>query len=153
MVRGTSGFFKAPVENAQNQGKEYEYINVGGEQFHAVAVALIDYLQNNLPINDAAIKKILSRFYQYFPQHVTNDAYLTTPKERMSRLLSNSRKSELVECMAYVLRQLTVDKLFEDHLNLIYRDVFANLPPDTAKSYLRDMKTVLPPSCFKGFRG
>ncbi|MDR3502233.1 MAG: hypothetical protein P4L79_06585 [Legionella sp.] len=149
VARSTSGFFRAPVENAQNQGKEYEYINVGGEQFHAVAVALIDYLQNNSPINDAALKKVLGRFYQYFPQHAVNDAYLTTPKERMTRLLSNSRKSELVECMAYVLRQLTVDKLYEDHLNLVYRDVFTNLPTDTPKSYLRDMKTVLPPVALK----
>lgn len=150
VARSNSGFFRAPVENVPNQGKEYEYINVGGEQFHAVAVALIDYLQNNSPINDAALKKVLGRFYQYFPQHAAaNDAYLTTPKERMTRLLSNSRKSELVECMAYVLRQLTVDKLYEDHLNLIYRDVFANLPPDAAKSYLRDMKTALPPVALK----
>ncbi|MFJ1268753.1 hypothetical protein ACD661_09325 [Legionella lytica] len=149
VARSTSGFFKAPVENAQIQGKEYEYINVGGEQFHAVAVALIDYLQNNSPINDAVLKKILGRFYQHFPQHASNDAYLTTPKERMTRLLSNSRKSELVECMAYVLRQLTIDKLYEDHLNLIYRDVFANLPIDTAKSHLRDIKTILPPVALK----
>jgi hypothetical protein len=148
VARSTGGFFRAPVENVQNQGKEYECINVGGEQFHAVAVALIDYLQNNSPINDAALKKVLGRFYQYFPQHAVNDAYLT-PKERMGRLLSNSRKSELVECMAYVLRQLTVDKLYEDHLKLIYRDVFANLPTDTAKSYLRDMKTVMPPVALK----
>ncbi|WP_207387339.1 hypothetical protein [Legionella rowbothamii] len=148
VARSTSGFFRAPAENAQNQGKEYECINVGGEQFHAVAVALIDYLQNNSPINDAVLKKVLGRFYQYFPQHAVNDAYLT-PKERMGRLLSNSRKSELVESMAYVLRQLTVDKLYEDHLNLVYRDVFAKVPKDTAKSYLRDMKTVMPPVALK----
>lgn len=144
MVARSSGFFRAPVNEAQKQGGGYEYINVGGEQFHAAAVALIDYLHSDLPASDATLKKILGSFYHYFPQYISNDAYLT-PKERMGRLLSNSRKSELVECMAYVVRQLTVDELYADYLNLAYRDVFAPLSADTPKSHLRDMETPLPP--------
>ncbi len=135
------GFFKAPAQHGSQQGENYEVINVGGKQFQAIAVALIDYLHAGSPVNDATIKKILGCFSQYFPQYVANDAYLTTPKERMGRLLNNSRMSELVECMAYVLQQLTVDELYADHLNLNYRSVFANL---SAQSYLRASNTKLP---------
>lgn len=138
------GFFKAPDQHGRQQGENYEVINVGGKQFQAIAVALIDYLHTGSAVNDATIKKVLGSFAQHFPQYIVNDAYLTTPKERMGRLLNNARMSELVECMAYVLQQLTVDELYADHLNLNYRSVFANLNAQTAKSYLRTAHAQLP---------
>lgn len=146
MVARSGGFFSAPVYDTRKQGSVYEYIHVGGELFRAVAVTLIDYLQSDAPVNDMTLKKILGCFSYYFPQYITNDTYLITPRERMGQLLNNSRKSELVECMAYVLRQLTVDELYADPLNLAYRELFAGLSVDTPKSYLRDVKTSLPTS-------
>jgi hypothetical protein len=133
-----TGFF-SPIKQ---MGENNTVINAGGGQFQATAVALIDYLQSNSQVNDATLKKILGRFYQYFPQYVNNE-HLTTPKERMARLLNNSRKSELVECMAYVLRQLAVDELYADHLNLNYRKIFANVTAETSKGHLRDPKVAL----------
>lgn len=137
------GFFSNKAHQALKQHEEYSFINIGNEQFHAVAVALIDSLQNTPRGNDAALKKILERFCQYFPKYVSNQPYLTLP-ERMGMLLSSSRKSELVDCMAYVLRQIEVDELLTHPLQ--YREVFSGLSPDTEKSYLRDPKTKLPNS-------
>ncbi len=151
MAAHTSGFFKTPALHGQRQSN-YEIINVGGEQFHAAAVALIDYMQNGLAINDSTVKKILGRFYEYFPQYTNNDAYLTTPKERLSRLLQTSRKSELVECMAYVLRQLTVDEIMANPLNLNYRAIFADFNQETSVKDLRDPKTQLPVIALKALQ-
>lgn len=141
-----AGFFsnKAFVHHEPKPRAEYSFINVGTEQFHAVAVALIDSLQNTSQRgNETTLKKILERFYQHFPKYISNQPYLTLP-ERMGMLLNSSRKSELVECMAYVLRQLAVDELYTHPL--MYRDVFAGLSAETPKSYLRDPTVKLPAS-------
>lgn len=141
-----AGFFgnKAYIHHEPRPRAEYSFINVGNEQFHAVAVSLIDSLQNGAHRgNDATLKKILERFYQHYPKYISNQPYLTIP-ERMGMLLHNSRKSELVECMAYVLRQLTVDELYTHPL--MYREVFDGLTAETPKSYLRNPEVKLPPS-------
>ncbi|KTD72358.1 hypothetical protein [Legionella tucsonensis] len=141
-----AGFFsnRAFVQQEPRPRAEYSFINVGNEQFHAAAVALIDSLQSsNQRGNDATLKKILERFYQHFPKYISNQPYLTLP-ERMGMLLNSSRKSELVACMAYVLRQLTVDELYTHPLK--YIEVFDGLSAETPKSYLRDPEVKLPPN-------
>lgn len=123
----------APQESAVH------YIHIGGEQFHAAAVALIDHLRYALmPAN--SLKKLLDGFFTHFPQYKPTQAYLT-PAQRMATLLSNPRKSELVECMAYTLRQLAVNELLAHPLN--YPDVFANFTDKTSINSLRDLTTVL----------
>lgn len=141
-----AGFFsnKAYGHEPRPRAAEYSFINIGNEQFHAVAVAFIDSLQSDSQRgNDAILKKILERFYQYFPKYISSQPYLTLT-ERMGILLTNSRKSELVECMAYVLRQLTVDELYTHPL--MYREIFHGLSGETPKSYLRDPEIKLPSS-------
>ncbi|WP_392538381.1 transposase [Legionella sp. 227] len=141
-----AGFFstRAYVHHEPKPRAEYNFINVGTEQFHAVAVAMIDSLQSTSHRgNDATLKKILERFYLHFPKYISNQPYLTLP-ERMGMLLNSSRKSELVECMAYVLRQLAVDELYTHPL--MYREVFDGLSAETPKSYLRDPTVQLPAS-------
>lgn len=113
------------------------YIQVGGEQFHAAAVALIDYSKHAvIPVN--SLKKILDGFFTHFPQYKPTQAYLT-PAQRMATLLNNPRKSELVECMAYTLRQLAVNELLAHPLN--YLDVFADFADKTLINSLRDLTT------------
>ncbi len=141
-----AGFFgnRIHVYHEPRPREESSFINVGNEQFHAVAVALIDSLQSTSQRgHDATLKKILERFYQHFPKYVSAQPYLTL-SERMGMLLNSSRKSELVECMAYVLRQLAVDELYTHPL--MYREVFDGLSADTPKSYLRDPEVRLPAS-------
>lgn len=142
----SGGFFSNKANQTTKQQEKYHFINVGNEQFHAVAVALIDSLQNTSRGHDATLKELLDRFGEYFPKYVNNQKYLRLPtlSERMGILLSNPHKSELVDCMAYVLRQIAIDEFFAHPLR--YRDVFSGLSPDTEKAYLRDPATKLPPS-------
>lgn len=139
-----NGFFNKPQPpQGLKTHEEYSVINVGTEQFHAAAAALIDSLHTIPRGNDAILKKILECFYQNFPKYANHQPYLTL-SERMKILIDNhrNRPSELVECMAYVLRQLTVDELFRDPLK--YIEVFLAFSPETLKSHLRDPQTQLP---------
>jgi hypothetical protein len=141
-MSGKAGFFRqSPVVSVKKTSKKQRVIDVGGEPFHAVAVALMDQIKIVPRSNESALKKILERFYTCFPRYKPDQTYLT-PAERMNMLINNPRKSEIVECMAYVLRQLTVDELFAH--SLVYRDVFDNLSADTPKRHLREPSTFLP---------
>ncbi|APF04647.1 TPA: hypothetical protein ACJ5DT_001415 [Legionella pneumophila] len=136
-------FFKAENNSTQVQ---HSFINVGGEQFHAAAVALIDYFKRSPRINDDTLKKILERFYFHFPKYIPSQPYLT-PSERMSMLINGTRKSEIVECFAYVLRQLAIDEIYAKPLN--YRDIFSEFDRNTLKSFLRQPSTPLPTSALR----
>ncbi|MDP2363494.1 MAG: hypothetical protein Q8M94_06955, partial [Ignavibacteria bacterium] len=115
----------------------------GGEQFHALAVALIDSIRSAPRVNDATLKTLLERFFDYYPKFKAQLPYLT-PTERMGMLINGPRKSEKVECMAFVLRQLVVDEIYANPLN--YREAFDGLDATTPKGFLRKPSTVLPPS-------
>lgn len=145
MLDNAGRFFES---TPHTQGTRPTFIHVGGEQFRAAAVALINYLQT-ASVKDPILKKIITRYYQYFPQAIPSEPYLVTVKERMSRLLNNPRKSELVECMAYVLRQLTVDELYANYLNLDYRNILRGLNENTSSNHLRDPQIRLPVSALK----
>ncbi|MBN9231936.1 MAG: hypothetical protein BGO90_11670 [Legionella sp. 40-6] len=142
-----SGFFKTTAASNQHQD-HYQVIQVGGKPFHAFAVAFIDYVENGHPVQEATIKKILGRFYQYFPEYVRS-GHLSTPKERLSQLLHHARKAELVEHLAYVFRQVAVDELYAEPKNLAYREAFAELSPQTPKDFLRENTTPLPSCALK----
>lgn len=136
------GFFpRTPASQSSKQAPVLNFINTGGEQFHALAVALLDNLKNVPRGNDAPLKKILERFFAYYPQFKPQQAYLT-PTERMGMLISGPRKSETVECMSFVLRQLVVDEIYAHPLN--YREAFDGLEETTSKDFLRQPTTILP---------
>lgn len=141
------GFFNK-TQNETTGGSTF--IRVGGEQFHAVAVALIDCcfaltdgFKHSLRANEITLKKILERFFSYYPKFASNQPYLTV-SDRMGILLNNSRKSEIVDCLAYVLRQLTIDEIYASCKD--YPEVFAPLNAQTPQSYLRRPNTHLPRS-------
>lgn len=144
----SSNFFKAPAKHESQQVESYTVIDTGGGQFQAAAVALIDYLNSGGVVDDKVLKKILDRFSQDFPQYI-NKEHLSTPKDYMSRLLATKRKSELVECMADVLRFLARDELFTHPLDLNYRKIFAQFDADTLKSHLRNPKVEFDEHIFK----
>lgn len=141
-----TGFFtKTPV--LQNKRTTpLSYINVGGEPFHAVAVALIDSWKNTHFMKDASLKMILERFFAYYPKFKLQQAYLK-PAERMDMILSGPRKSEIVDCMAYVLRQLAVDEMYANPLN--YKEIFEGLNSATSRNFLRKPDTVMPVSALR----
>lgn len=134
-----AGFFTIDNSHLRAEPK-HPIINVGGEQFQALAVGLIDYFKRSPRLNDATLKKILERFYFHFPKYISNQPYLTA-SERMSMLVNGQRTSEIVGCKAYVLRQLAVDEIYSNPLS--YRDVFHGLQRNTPQSYLRQTTTPL----------
>ncbi|WP_241480564.1 hypothetical protein [Legionella norrlandica] len=140
-----AGFFKTKTEDHKSE-IQHSFIGIGGEQFHALAVALVDYLNSSPRIKDVTLKKILERFYFHYPKYISNQPYIT-PSERMTMLIKGERKSEIVECFAYVLRQLTVDEIYANPLN--YREAFNGLDRDTPKSFLRQPSIVLPVSALR----
>jgi hypothetical protein len=144
----SSNFFKTQQPVGQ-ESKQNEVIDVGGQQFHAAAVALINYFQHAPHINGGVIKKFLSRFSQCFPQFFSeNNHSLLTPKEHLKKLL-HIPITELVGRVADVLKQLAVDELLANALDLTYRPVFEHLTSETPKSYLRDPRTPLPMCALK----
>lgn len=141
-----TGFFTSTPATQSKQVAPLNFINIGGEQFHALAVALIDDLKNTSRTNEVLLKKVLERFFAYYPKFKQQQAYLT-PVERMGMLLSGARKSEIVECMAFVLRQIAVDEIYAHPLN--YRETFDGLAATTSKEFLRQSTTVLPASVLR----
>jgi len=142
-----TGFFNKPYTQQEAKSEvEYSFIPVGGKQFHAAAVAIIDCFNNSTRINEPSLKKILERFFDYYPKFISVQPYLTA-HDRMSMLLTGSRKSEIVDCMAFVLRQLAVDEIYANPTN--YREVFSKLSSETPESYLRQPDTSIPASGLK----
>lgn len=141
MLPSTSFFKSTAYHSQQNAPIEYSYIDVGGEAFHALAVAFIDNFKKGAQLNDLSVKKILEAFWISFPEYHVNQAYMT-PVERMRALFNSSRKSELVECLAYVLRQLTVDAIFANPL--AYSETFRNVSAQVSKDHFLLMNTPIP---------
>lgn len=135
------GFFNQTPAIQEKRVTPYSFISVGGDLFQAVAVALIDALKHSPRMNEASLKKILARFFYHYPKFASSQACLT-PAERMGMLLNSSRKSEIVKCMAFVLRQIAVDEIYAHPLNC--REAFAGLCAEDSQELLRQASTVLP---------
>lgn len=141
-----AGFFKPSVPSEKSKQSKNKIVFVGGDLFHAAAVGLLDALKRNSMLGSDTVKKLLGAIYQHFPKHIDNQAYLT-PFERLSRLLTYPRKSELVECVAYVLRQLTLNEIKRDFLNIDYRPLFAQLKEESLHD-CREPQVLLPACVF-----
>lgn len=133
-------FDRTPARDDTQDKTEYKFIHVGGDQFRALAVSLIDYLRNTRRVNDISLKKILECFDSRYPQYVPRPLYFSAA-ERLGMLINGPRKSEVVECMADVLRQLAVDEIYAHPLN--YREIFNDFPASTPLDYLRQTTTPL----------
>lgn len=140
------GFFN----NASAKESKLEaasYINVGGDPFYALATAFIDQFKNSARIPDETMKKILERFYVAYPKYISNQAYLTTPAERMNMLINNIRTTELIDCLAQVLRHIAVTELLAHPLK--YRDVFSCFSVEIPKEHLYHHNVQLPVSALR----
>lgn len=144
IMLGRTRFFSGTPANTEKKrlvGSEYKFIHVGGALFSAFATAFIDFFKGSSRVHDSVLKKILERFYTCFPKYMTHQPYLT-PAERMSILLNNPRKSEIVGCMAYVLRQLTIDELYAEPLK--YKEAFDGCDENTSQNMMRQSDVSLP---------
>lgn len=106
MLSSTRFFRSEGAIEKKKTGAEKTVIDVGGEPFHALAVAFMDNFKNGAVLPESVLKKVLGEFFACYPDYKVNHAYVT-PMERMRLLINSPRKSELVDCLAFVLWRLT----------------------------------------------
>ncbi len=78
--------------------------------FRAIAVSLIDAINHAARFDDGVLKQVLNSYFIYYPQS-RNTKVLMTVRERYEALKLPSQMPELVETMAFILRQMAVDEL------------------------------------------
>ena len=112
----THGFFNSnnPLADS-NHRRASTIIDVGGNGdcgFRAIAAGLIDdFLQHPRIKTGAGLNKVLAKHFEYFPSHKGDSKALVTPTNRMEELLHNLRMPELIQALAYTLRQIAVTEL------------------------------------------
>lgn len=110
-------------------GTDKAYINIAnGDVFHALAVALIDAFKNAPRLTDDSLVILLDKFFSYYPSFKPAPA-LITPLEKMQRLIDNYRKSDIVEGLAVVLRDIVLDKVVENPVD--YSAALIEVDPQT----------------------
>ncbi len=125
------------------------FVAVGGDKFHAVAVALIDQFKSSEAGEEQVLKKIIHKYFKLFPNALTNQAYLSA-SERMIMLINTSRMSELVSAMAETLKQIAWDEMYSKASQ--YPEIFQGLDPKTTKAQLRQSQAPMHPSALGALR-
>ena len=91
------------------------FVDVGGNGdcgFRAVAAGLIDHvLTHPHAMPSSLLNTLLEQYVRYYPNKKPTLPGLVTPLERMQQLIKQMRMRELIETLAYALRQLAVDEL------------------------------------------
>lgn len=124
------------------------YLKVGMNPFAALAVVLIDKATSAVYLPEAVLKHILERLTMYFPKY-KQDMYSGTPEQQFNFLVTHwLHSSELIACLAYVLRQEAVDELYANPLVREYQSIFEFFNRDTPKDKLRQEDTLLPVAVF-----
>ena len=136
------GFFGQVIaQNISSQAKK-ALVDVGGQGdcgFRAVAAGIVDNFLINPRLKGDLLGNLLPRHYNYFPQHRHNVSGLITPAERMEQLITQVRMPELIQTLAYTLRQIAVDELCAKPAH--YRGAFANQHEQTAPEIMRKPST------------
>lgn len=140
---GNERFFR----KKQTGHKSYDYIRVGKNPFVALATVLIDSILPSNSLNELSLKKIIDQLYHYFPEYIPKQPYLTL-HDRITVFLQHKRKSQLIVDLAYVLQQLTINRLLKDPINLNYRSIFCDLTADLPQDYLQQQTSILPYNIF-----
>jgi hypothetical protein len=123
--------------------KEAVFVDVGGTGdcgFRSVAAGLIDnFITHPSVFPVELLKQVLEAHFNYFPKHRTDLPGLVKPSDRMNQLIINLSMGELVQSMAYTLRQLAVGELCR-HPEL-YRGAFVNGHEQTSPDEMRKPST------------
>lgn len=124
--------------------KNLTLVNVGGFGdcgFRSVAAGIIDAYPK---VDDEILKKIFACYYNYFPQNIPPKASGTlTVSERMDFLLHDHRNNlpQLLINMAYVLRQIAVNKLVANPCD--FPGVYADNHEETSIEAMRKPGTYI----------
>ncbi|KTD28762.1 OTU domain-containing protein [Legionella israelensis] len=136
-------FFGSRLKSAHSKTKTNygSFIDVGDVNdsgFRAMAAAIVDGFYTSSRRFDPVLKRFLSQYYLYYPEFKLRG--LMTVTDHMNFLCETNNlgvgKPELLNTMAFVLRQMAVDEMLK-HPDL-YRDAF--IEAKKGKSSLQDMR-------------
>lgn len=141
---GHSFFSNTPAmaEHAEKRSSKPTFVDVGGNGdcgFRAVAAGLIDNFLSHPHVKGEWLNRLLTQHFKYFPEQRTTPAGLWTPAERMQQLLKHVRMGELLQTLAYTLRQMAVTEMCA-HPEL-YRGAFVGQHENTAPADMRQATT------------
>lgn len=117
-------------------------IHVGGHGdcgFRSVAAGFIDNFLMHSHFSVELLNKVFSRHFVYYPQHRPQMTGLTRASDMMTRLLTDVSKPELIQTMAFTLRQLAVDEMVAHPER--YRGAFVQDHEQTSPEFMRDPAT------------
>lgn len=117
-------------------------VNVGGNGdcgFRSIAAGLVDNFFTHPHLNKTLLNHILQRHFIYYPVHRPNLSEEETPHQLMSRLLKKVTMSELIQTMAYTLRQLAVDEMVKNPVQ--YPGAFVQNHEHTSPAEMRQPQT------------
>lgn len=137
-----SKFFHQASSQAQPPRRKRVLIDVGANGdcgFRAVAAGLIDHCFSHSHLHRARLNKILSRHFTYFPQHRPNDIGLATSNEVMQKVLKHVSLPQLIQALAFTLRQMAVEQM--EKYPQEYPGAFVQQNEHTSPDEMRKMGT------------
>lgn len=121
----SSGFFYNPPKERER------FEDVGGDQFRAAAVAVINYFRtrgNTKKNNDSSLNTILEALFRQYPLYKQTLPPYMTNVDRMDFLTQKKSIAKLVDNLAHVLQILAVDELLANPTE--YKEVLLALPKE-----------------------
>ena len=94
--------------------KKRSVVHVGSHSdsgFRAVAAGFIDNFLSSPHFHHDLLDTVLSRHFTYFPTHYSKISGVNTPSHHLKNVIENIPMPELIQTMAYTLRQLAVDEI------------------------------------------
>ncbi len=125
--------------------KNAVFVDVGGTGdcgFRSIAAGIIDnFLNQPSSMRGEMLKQVLMNHFKYFPHHRITMPGLVKPADRMDQLIKAKKNNmgELVQTLAYTLRQMAVDELCA-HPEC-YRGAFVKEHEQTSPENMRKAST------------
>jgi hypothetical protein len=141
--------------------KTRQTVDMGGNGdcgFRAIAAGILDNVLSFKEINEQSLCTVLSAHFLYFPRHrssFTTSSPRTTPRDWLLSMLKQIPRAELVQAMAFTLRQIAVDEIVEvstDPMNPRNDDYIGALIQNnehTSPKMMRQSKTWIDESSIK----
>lgn len=130
------GFLSQPIIKTRT------VVNVGGNGdcgFRAVAAGFIDNFLMHSHFSVELLSKVLYPHFVYYPQHRPQMTGLMTVNDFMKGMLANVSMPELIQTMAFTLRQLAVDEMSAHPAN--YPGAFVQNNEKTSPEFMRKSVT------------
>lgn len=127
---------------ASSHPKMRTVVHVGGQGdcgFRSVAAGFIDNFLMHSHFSVELLNKVFSRHFVYYPQHRPQLTGLMTAGDTMMRLLADVSRPELIQTLAFTLRQMAVDEMVAHPAK--YRGAFVHDHEQTSPEFMRDPAT------------